>query len=67
VRWWPTVSATTLVLAATTASLSLAAGFDGGRSAAAILGIAAAWVMVRACWQCSAAVGVIELAVSDQE
>jgi O-antigen biosynthesis protein len=66
VRWWPTVSATTLALAATTASLSLAAGVDGGWSAAAILGIAAAWVMVCAGWQCSGAVGVIERAVSDQ-
>src|SRR5207249_2783334 len=37
IRWWPNVSATALVLTATTGTLSVAAGFDGARSAAAIL------------------------------
>src|SRR5439155_11379667 len=53
IRWWPTVSLTALALPATTTALALAAGFDGGWSVAAILGIAAAWVTVRAGWQCS--------------
>ena len=66
IRWWPTVSLTALALTATTTALALAAGFDGGWSVAAILGIAAAWVTVRAGWQCSAAVGVIELAVYEE-
>jgi len=66
IRWWPTVSLTALALTATTTALALAAGFDGGWSVAAILGIAAAWVTVRAGWQCSAAVAVIELAVYEE-
>jgi hypothetical protein len=67
VRWWPSVSTAALALTVGTAALSVTAGFDGGWSVAAILGTAAAWVVLRALCQCGAAVAVIERAVHEQE
>ena len=67
VRWWPSVSAAALALTVGTAALSVTAGFDGGWSVAAILGTAAAWVVLRAVCQCGAAAAVIERAVHEQE
>jgi GT2 family glycosyltransferase len=64
-RWWPSVSATSLVLTAGFASLSLAAAFDGGRRAAAILGAAAVWLVLRTIRQCGAAGAVIEQIVRE--
>jgi hypothetical protein len=66
IRWWPSVSAAALTLAAGTVALSAAAQFDGGWPAAAVLGIAAAWVIVCAICQCGAAVAAIERTVSEQ-
>jgi GT2 family glycosyltransferase len=63
VRWWPSVSATVLALTVPASTLSLAAGLDRSWSAAALLGMAAAWVAVRAAWQCGAAVAAIERTV----
>jgi GT2 family glycosyltransferase len=66
VRWWPSVSAIALILTMGTAALAVAAGVDGGRSAAAVLGLAAAWVTLRAACQCGAAVAAIEHTVCEQ-
>ena len=66
VRWWPSVSATALTLTVGIAALSVAAAFDGGWSAAATLGIAAACVVVRASCQCGAAVAAIERIIREQ-
>ena len=65
VRWWPSVSATALALTLGTVALSIAAGFDRGWPAAAVLGIAGAWVIGRAVRQCGAAVAAIEHTVSE--
>jgi O-antigen biosynthesis protein len=64
-RWWPTVSAATLVLAGPTTVLAVAAGFDRGWSAASVLGLTAAWVVVRAAWQCGTAISAIERTVCE--
>src|SRR5439155_16224407 len=66
VRWWPSVSATALALTVGVGVLSVMAAIDGGRSAAAILGTAAVWMLVRAASQCGAAAGAIERAVREQ-
>jgi len=65
-RWWPTVSAVTLVLTMAATALAVAAGFDRAWPAAAVLGIAAASVALRAAWHCGSAIAVIERCVSDQ-
>ncbi|OLE64325.1 MAG: hypothetical protein AUI36_09260 [Cyanobacteria bacterium 13_1_40CM_2_61_4] len=65
VRWWPSVSATALALTLGTVALSIAAGFDRGWPAAAVLGIAGAWVIWRAVCQFGAAVAAIERTVSE--
>ncbi len=64
-RWWPTVSLTTLGLAAALTILSVAASFDGGLSAGVILGIVALYVVGRGAWQCGRAVAVIERTVRE--
>jgi GT2 family glycosyltransferase len=66
VRWWPTVSMTALTLAVGIAGLSAAAGLDRGWFAAALLGTAAAWVVLRAAHQCGAATAVVERTVEEQ-
>jgi O-antigen biosynthesis protein len=65
VRWWPSLSATALMPTAGMVALSIAAGFDGGWSVAAALGLAAACVVVRAACQCGAAVAAIEHTVAE--
>jgi hypothetical protein len=65
-RWWPTVSAVTLVLTMAAAALAVAAGFDRAWPAAAVLSLAAASLALRAAWQCGSAISVIERSVSDQ-
>src|SRR5205814_6704787 len=64
--WWPTVSAVTLVLTMAATALAVAAGFDRAWPAAAVLGIAAASLALRAAWHCGSAIAVIERCVSDQ-
>jgi O-antigen biosynthesis protein len=66
VRWWPTVSTTAPALALGISALSLASAFDGGWSGAGILGVAAAWVLVRTCRQCGLAVAAFERAVREE-
>jgi GT2 family glycosyltransferase len=65
-RWWPTVSAVTPVLTMAAAALAVAAGFDRAWPAAAVLGLAAASVALRAAWECGSAITVIERCVSGQ-
>jgi len=65
-RWWPTMSAVTPVLTMAATALAVAAGFDRAWPAAAVLGIAAASVALRAAWHCGLAIAVIERCVSDQ-
>jgi O-antigen biosynthesis protein len=64
-RWWPTVSSMTVALTIGTAVLSVAAGLDGAWAAAAVLGVAAAGIFVRAAYQCGTAIAVIERTVCD--
>jgi GT2 family glycosyltransferase len=64
-RWWPTISAAALALAAITIPLSIAAAIDGSGPAAVILGAVAAIVVLRTAWQCGAAVAAISRTVSD--
>jgi hypothetical protein len=64
-RWWPGVSAAGLALTAGFTSLSLAAALDGGRGAAAILGTAAVWLVLRTGRQCGVASAVIERTVRE--
>ena len=65
-RWWPTMSAVTPVLTMAATALAVAAGFDRAWPAAAVLGIAAASVALRAAWHCGLAIAVLERCVSDQ-
>jgi O-antigen biosynthesis protein len=66
VRWWPSISATTLALATAATALSAAAVFDGSWAPAVVLGGAAVGLVVRAAWQCGAAVAAIERTVREQ-
>ena len=63
-RWWPTMSVATLALIGAAAVLAVAAGIDGSRSAAAVLGLTTAAVALRSAWQCGAAISAIERAVA---
>jgi O-antigen biosynthesis protein len=66
VRWWPTVSKTALTVAIVIAGLAAAAGLDHGWLVAAILGTAAAWVVLRAAHQCGAATAIVQRTVEEQ-
>ena len=58
------MSVATLALVGAAAVLAVAAGVDGSRSAAAVLGLTAAAVALRSAWQCGAAISAIERAVA---
>jgi len=62
-RWWPTASHTVLALVVALGALSLAATLDGAYAAAAILGVAAGGLALRAGRQCGLAAAVIERVV----
>jgi len=62
-RWWPSMSATGRWLIVGLGALSLAAALDGVVPAAAILGAAALWFVLRTGHQCGAALAAIERAV----
>jgi GT2 family glycosyltransferase len=59
-RWWPRLSGIALTLAGMFLSLSVAAAFDDGRAAAAILGAVTIWLLGAAGCQAGVAVAVIE-------
>jgi GT2 family glycosyltransferase len=59
-RWWPSASSAVLALAVALGALSLAATLDHAASVAAILGVAAGGLALRAGRQCGLAAALIE-------
>jgi hypothetical protein len=64
-RWWPSISVAGVWLIVGLGALSLAAALDGVGPAAAILGAAALWFVLRTGRQCGAALAAIERAVRE--
>jgi hypothetical protein len=60
VRWWPSAAPTVLALVVALGALSLAATLDGAGAAAAILGVVAGGLALRAGRQCGLAAALIE-------